>query len=318
MPPTIRVLNRRRKPAAISFAADHLPIAMNLPFHLLALAIAAVWCPDIRLSRRVAIAPWAIAFLAAVACAVASGIVTSTGVLVLSTFALLCGASKRAPTGWRRHLTTALACVFALGLALRFFPGFNDHLLFSGVRISPESPPFRLNLNFSKGCAGLFLLVFYARRIASLGEARALFKPGVWMIVFAVPFLVLAVATLLGGIRFDPKWPAPTLAFLGANLFFTCVAEEAFFRGLVQERLHRICGAGRFARWIPVFLVTAVFVALHPIPNVGYLTAAALAGLGYSIAYARVRRIEPAILAHFLVNALHFVLFTYPYPASAS
>lgn len=288
---------------------------MNLPFYLLALAIAAVWCPHIRLSRRVAVAPWAIAFLAAVACAVASGIVTAIGVLVLSTLALICGASKRVAPGWRQHLLTGLACVFTLGLALHFFPGFNDHLLFSGVRISPQSPPFRLNLNFGKGCAGLFLLAFYSQRTASLSEARALSKPSVWMIVLGTPFSVLAVATLLGGVRFDPKWPEPTLAFLAANLFFTCVAEEAFFRGLLQERLHRICGEGRLARWIPVLLIAAVFVGLHPIPNISYLTAVALAGLGYSIAYARFRRIEPAILTHFLVNALHFVLFTYPHAA---
>ena len=290
---------------------------MNLPFYLLGLAIAAVWCPDIRLSKRVAIAPWAVVFMAAVACAVASGVVTAAGVLALSTLAALCGASKRVPAGWRQNLLTGLVCVFTLGLALRLFPGFNDHLLFSGVRISPGSPPFRLNLNFSKGCAGLFLLVFYSQRIASLDEAWALLKSKAWMIVLGTPVLVLALATLLGGIKFDPKWPAPALAFLGANLFFTCVAEEAFFRGLLQERLHRLCGEGRIARWIPILLITTVFVALHPIPNIGYLAAAALAGLGYSTAYFQFRRIEPAILTHFLVNALHFVLFTYPYPAPA-
>ena len=39
---------------------------------------------------------------------------------------------------------------------------------------------------------------------------------------------------------------------------------------------------------------------------------AGLAGLGYAAAYAWYRRIEVPIVVHFGVNAVHFLLFTYP------
>lgn len=39
---------------------------------------------------------------------------------------------------------------------------------------------------------------------------------------------------------------------------------------------------------------------------------ALLAGAGYAIVFDRTRRIEMAMLAHFALNAAHFLLFTYP------
>lgn len=45
------------------------------------------------------------------------------------------------------------------------------------------------------------------------------------------------------------------------------------------------------------------------------IVVAAVAGLGYALAYQWQRRIEVAVLVHFGVNALHFVGFTYPLKA---
>jgi membrane protease YdiL (CAAX protease family) len=39
---------------------------------------------------------------------------------------------------------------------------------------------------------------------------------------------------------------------------------------------------------------------------------ATFAGIGYGAAYQRSGRIEAAILAHFALNAAHFLMFTYP------
>jgi membrane protease YdiL (CAAX protease family) len=39
---------------------------------------------------------------------------------------------------------------------------------------------------------------------------------------------------------------------------------------------------------------------------------AGLAGLGYAVVYQRTMRLEMSVLAHFTVNAVHFLLFTYP------
>ena len=38
----------------------------------------------------------------------------------------------------------------------------------------------------------------------------------------------------------------------------------------------------------------------------------ALAGMGYGFAYLKTRRIEAAVLVHFLVNFTHLLFFSYP------
>jgi membrane protease YdiL (CAAX protease family) len=39
---------------------------------------------------------------------------------------------------------------------------------------------------------------------------------------------------------------------------------------------------------------------------------ATVAGFGYGIVYHRARSVEMSMLAHFALNATHFLLFTYP------
>ena len=43
------------------------------------------------------------------------------------------------------------------------------------------------------------------------------------------------------------------------------------------------------------------------------IVVAALAGIGYGLAYAATRRLEASVAAHFTLNSLHFLAFTYPY-----
>jgi membrane protease YdiL (CAAX protease family) len=43
-----------------------------------------------------------------------------------------------------------------------------------------------------------------------------------------------------------------------------------------------------------------------------YVALATAAGLGYGLIYHRTKSIEMAMLAHFGLNATHFLLFTYP------
>jgi len=59
-------------------------------------------------------------------------------------------------------------------------------------------------------------------------------------------------------------------------------------------------------------LAALIFGAYHfpwGLANVGL---AAVAGLFFGYAYWRTARIEAAILLHFIVNAIHLLLFTYP------
>lgn len=99
------------------------------------------------------------------------------------------------------------------------------------------------------------------------------------------------------------------------NLLFTCVAEEAFFRGLLQGRMARAlesAGRHRLAFGLPLCASALVFGLAHAAGSPSYVLMASLAGLGYAWSYAVTGRIEVPILLHWTLNALHFMAFTYP------
>ena len=123
---------------------------------------------------------------------------------------------------------------------------------------------------------------------------------------------ILFIAVAIKFIRIECKIPAFTATFLITNLLFTCVAEEAFFRGFIQERLIHLFSSFRFSQLITVLCSAVLFGIAHMGGGSIYTILAMLTGLGYAYSYAVVRRIEAPILIHFLFNATHFIFFTYP------
>lgn len=287
---------------------------MNFPLSLLllGLAIALTWMPFRPLTGRQAPA-WVVAFAAAcLAGLVASpGVLEPTALLPLAVLAALAWGGVAAPR-WR-CVPTALAAVLALVLSLHLLPGFHPVILFHDVRLTPDAAPFALALSFDKGAAGLVLLGAFCvrattwRQFASQGAVIA-------VAALATATVLIGIALAAGYVRLEPKWPEAAPAFLVANLLFTCVAEEAFFRGLIQERLMRLADARRQPawNWIAIAVSTALFGLAHAGGGSTWMLVATLAGLGYAAIYARTRTIEGAILVHFIVNAAHFLGFTYP------
>lgn len=80
------------------------------------------------------------------------------------------------------------------------------------------------------------------------------------------------------------------------------VAEEVFFRGLVQGLLVSWLGG------VGVFLQALLFALLHPAPlrAWAYPLYTALAGLLFGLAYLYTGSLVPGVLAHFLHNAKGF------------
>lgn len=282
-----------------------LPTFLSLPvaaFGCLGLAIIAAAMPVQGRARW----GWRLFFLAACGLGVAGKTLAPPALASLAALGLACAASRTS-----RLAATApwLAGTLALLLALHLCPGFQPLLLADGLNLSPGASPFTLRAGFDKAAAGLLLLVCFAprcRRFDELGRSLLDILPLAALTVA----LTLTAARLGGRVVPDPKWPALTPGFLAVNLLFTCVAEEAFFRGLVQEGLHR-----RFARLgpaLPVGLSSLLFAAAHLGGGLLQAAIAGLAGLGYALVHARSRRIEAAILTHFAVNAVHFLGFTYP------
>jgi membrane protease YdiL (CAAX protease family) len=91
------------------------------------------------------------------------------------------------------------------------------------------------------------------------------------------------------------------------NLLFTCVAEEALFRGLIQQYL-----VGKFGSMAGITLAALLFGMAHFSGGLLLIFFSGLAGLGYGLIFYWTGRLWFAIGVHFLFNFGHFIFFTYP------
>jgi len=98
--------------------------------------------------------------------------------------------------------------------------------------------------------------------------------------------------------------------WLGTNLFFTVIAEEALFRGVI---LHGLLNHWTFkhGRWMALLLSSILFGLVHLSGGWLYVFLATIAGVVYGAAMMRSGRIEMAILAHITLNTGHILLFSY-------
>ncbi|AMC35968.1 CPBP family intramembrane glutamic endopeptidase [Janthinobacterium sp. B9-8] len=276
----------------------------------LILAIVCAWLPAVQWGRF-AIWPWLVCFALALAAALATGVMGVTALLLVLVLAFaLSGASCDRLSLVLRLALGVIAAVLALALAMHKVPGFSNLLIFKGVQLSADAPSFTLYANFDKGIAGLLLLVLFCRKATSFAGLKSDFHRS-WLIVFATIGLLSTAGLLSQFFRFDFKLPAATVVFAVVNLLLTCVAEEAFFRGVVQESLHRI--SSKPSGSVLAVAASALFFGLaHFAGGAMYMALASLAGLGYALVYQQSRRIEMAILLHFGFNLIHFLCFTYP------
>jgi membrane protease YdiL (CAAX protease family) len=172
--------------------------------------------------------------------------------------------------------------------------------------------PYSLSLGFPKVAAGILMFaVVVQERVRSwreLGWALGRAAP-----VFAAAAVVIMVLTLaLGYVRFDPKWTPLFFLWAPANLFFTCLSEETFFRGFLLRELAQLGSHRRRAAGVALAVSSVLFGLVHLPGGWTYALAAMLAGAGYGWAYLRTQRVEAGMAVHFALNATHFLLFTYP------
>jgi uncharacterized protein len=279
-----------------------------LPFALLLIAVFGLW-----IHRAV----WMVALAAAVIAGYYTGALQGTAFLwiaLLGAAAWMYRWRKTSASSSPTHrLIAGLAfLLMALAMGLVLFPGFPRVIVVDGVVLSPGALPWSLALGFPKVVGGIFILgLIHEERVRSwreLGVVLARAAP-----VFAVTATLVMLLTLsLGYVRFDPKWTPLFLLWAVANLFFTCLSEEAFFRGFLLRELSEIGRNRRSARVIALCIAAGFFGLVHLAGGWKYALAAAFAGAGYGLAYLRTQRVEAGMAVHFALNATHFLLFTYP------
>lgn len=278
-----------------------------LPFALLLLAVLGLW-----IHRNV----WMGALAAAVVAGYFTGALRGAAVVWL---VMLCAlavyyarAKARGAKGIVQFANGILFVAFSLVLGLGLFPGFPRTLVVDSVILSEGALPFSLSLAFPKVIGGIFILgLIHEARLRLWRELGGMLKrilPAFVLTIIAVTLCALA----LGYVRFDPKWTSLFLVWALANLFFTCLAEDAFFRGFLQRELARIGPNRELAGVVALVASALLFGLVHLVGGWKFAIAATIAGLGYGWAYHRTQRVEAAMAVHFGLNASHFLLFTYP------
>lgn len=309
-------------------------MSQALPFIVLWLAGMAWWCqppaapaqPDLRRRWRRRPSAWALTWLLAWGLAWSVGLLDARGAMaILACIALSAwwhDHAHRHEGSWVGALAPWGIGALALALALHAVPGVHNPLVLDGVRWRAGDPAFSLRASFDKACAGLMLLATVVPRGWATSPTQCTGRH--WVAQTAQAAALTTAATLglawVWGLtepaRAWPQVPGQPHAlplFLALNLFVTCVAEEAFFRGLLQSVLtRRLPALSPLSLSVAIALPAALFGLAHLAGGPKMALLATLVGVGSGWAFARTRRIEAAVLVHFLVNALHLLAFTYP------
>lgn len=285
---------------------------MMLSTLLLGLAVVAVWAAPIRTPWG-RVAPWAPLLAGALLSAALQQLVDWRGLAAVAVLLGLALASLQAPQPALRRAATFGTVLLCFVLGMSKLPGFVPFVFVGDTVVSAGAPPMRLALRFDAGIAGLVLLAFYGRRITTWAEAGTVARSTL-PILLLTTVVVIGLGVAAGYVAFDPKWPSFAAGHLLKILLATCVLEEMFFRGVIQQGLAdwRPVRERPALKWLPLAVASLLFGAVHAPGGAALAVLATVAGLGYGMAWQATRRIEAAIAVHFAVNAVHFVGFTYP------
>lgn len=215
---------------------------------------------------------------------------------------LLAWRTPGLPMPWR-GVALGLVVLWAIALTLHLVPGFDNPRVLDRVLAGPASVPFSLYLNLDKPLIFFGLLLAWHALLGPGGAIR--WRP---LALLTLPLAALLLfAWQLGALRPELGLPHWWWLFALNNLLFTCVAEEALFRGFIQQAI-----AKRSQVWVGILVASLLFGAAHLAGGPLLMLFAALAGACYGLAFLWSGRLGVAILLHFLFNFAHLAFFTYP------
>jgi uncharacterized protein len=282
---------------------------------LFVLAIISIWVPNLFLMRCCKLSPSLFFLGMAAISGLIFGLLSWSALVALILMGFISwSGSVRQEIKYLKMICIFMAVLMSLMLSLHQWPGFNNQIIFSKMHLSSDAASYSLYINFDKAAVGFFLMLFFCQRIKNWNEIYFLWKPTLFL-TMASTGLVLSCAWFFGLIHFEFKFPPFTLIFLIINLLAVCVAEEAFFRGLIQNTLTDFLHNQSKWQWLPIAFSVILFGFAHLNAGFGYAVCAMLSGFFSALAYAKFQRIEISIFMHFILNATHFLFFTYPYIA---
>lgn len=270
-------------------------------------AFVSIWVGE---DRRVPLAWW-IGFLLSAGVAGRIEPPAWSYILILHAAAWVASHRRNPTVRTGAQLTLLVLCPW---IADHRVDGFHSWKLFSDVTFSVGAVPYSLWFHFDKPILGFVLLFWGTRLCKTSADWKSVGRTWRWIAPRMIA-LVVAAALAMHYIDVDLDFPPLGLPWMFLNLFGTCVAEEAFFRGFLQRQLDLRIGHTRAGNAFSLVLVSILFGLAHFAGGVRYVLLASLAGMFYGTAYRRAGQIESAILTHFSLNCVHFFFFTYPHLA---
>ncbi len=277
-----------------------------MPWSALFLAAAMLWPPA---TRRWSLVPLAAAWAWALVDGVADPVALAAPALLgLAAVLVLRSHGKAAHAAGH-----ALFLVLAMLLFLHWLPGFHNLQVIAPAPMSPGAAPFGMYLNLDKPLVAFWVVLALAPPMAA-ANARLTLQAALLACAAAVA-ACMGLALALDVVEWAPKWPASGWIWLINNALLVTLAEEALFRGYVQQRL-AACWRGRaWGGWAALAVAAALFGLAHYAGGWQWMLLAGVAGAAYGVAY-RYGGLAAAVLAHLGLNAAHFGLFTYPMRAA--
>ncbi|MBY5946346.1 CPBP family intramembrane glutamic endopeptidase [Photobacterium rosenbergii] len=228
--------------------------------------------------------------------------VSLTALAIILAGLLIAKLSQR-QVGAGKILCHIMVIIWSVCFTIHLVSGFDNLLILDNALTGSNSIPFTMYLNLDKPLIifGLLLLspTMLSHTTASTRSQLAILGS----LFVAVPLLAWAT----GIVEPELSMPDWIWVFIINNLLFTCVAEEALFRGYIQRGLCQ-----RFSPTIGILTASILFGMAHFAGGILFILVATLAGILYGLTYYWSGKLAYAILIHFAFNLVHLMFFTYP------
>lgn len=262
---------------------------LPLPFLFLAAAFVSLW-----IKREPKI--WGTLFCLSVLAGVINGYIYWTG------FLILIGSTLLWFSFYQKLSITVFFILVCIGMSLKLhlLTGFIPHSITKKFAIGLENPLF-----------GFFPLALLIPLAHGIKEWKSVFK-GLIIGCLGIGIMV-ALAMISQVVTFDFHTPSHLFLRLTSNLIFTCIPEEAFFRGFIQKNFSEYFKKLWIGNGLALILTSFLFAGSHYYwsPNLGILAFTFIAGLLYGSVYLYSKKIESSIFCHFLLNFVHMTFFSY-------
>lgn len=223
---------------------------------------------------------------------------------------------RKTRNSWVKQTLFAVLILGFLLFAARLLPGIERVTLIRDVFINNLGVSTDLKFSLDKTLAGVTVLLFLATNSKTnfSNALNLLLKSTIFLLVF----YWLAWLSVLS---WQPKLPNENvLAFMLFNVLFTCIPEEAFFRLMIQKPIFTRLQNASFIKspahvgLVSIVITSLLFTVLHIpwAPSASYLVFVFAAGCFYAWVYHMTRSVTASVLAHFSLNAIHMLLFSYP------